>query len=218
MALTDVLAPAQNGQFFAHLGGACGLSAAEARDAVAALGPAIAEKLKERATGDADAFEALVELIEDDGGTADINDVEAMTGAEAVKDGLAILADLYGSPAQAQAALAPLAPGLPDKQFAVLAGLATTSVLAALTASHAPQAAAALPATGESERGFFGTLITAMVQSAMKEAVRQVTPRKRRRKRTSYSSIFGSRKRTSRRRAKKPTLESIFAKILTGRR
>lgn len=220
MALVDLLAPAQHGQFFANLGAAAGLPGAEAEAAVARLGPAIAEKLKARAESDPHALEALLDLIEDEDGTPDINDVTAMTDAEAVQDGLAILTDLYGSPAAAQAALAPLVPGMADRQFALISGLATTSLLAALTASNTPQPAATLQAaaTARDDKGFWGTLVSAIVAGAAKEAMRQVTPKKRRR-RTTTSSIFGTKRRTTRRRrTRKTTLETIFSHILTGRR
>ena len=221
MALVDLLAPAQHGQFFANLGAAAGVPGAEAEAAVARLGPAIAEKLKVRAESDPHAFEALLDLIEDEDGTPDINDATAMTDAEAVQDGLTILSDLYGSPAAAQAALAPLVPGMADRQFALVAGLATTSLLAALTATNTPQPAATLQAaaTANDDKGFWGTLVSAIVAGAAKEAMRQVTPKKRRRRRTTTSSIFGTKRRTTRRRrTRKTTLETIFSHILTGRR
>lgn len=220
MALVDLLTPAQHGQFFANLGAAAGLPEAEAEAAMARLGPAIAEKLKARAESDPHAFEALLDLIEDEDATPDINDATAMTDAEAVQDGLAILSDLYGSPAAAQAALAPLVPGMADRQFALVAGLATTSLLAALTVSTTPQPAATLQAaaTANDDKGFWGTLVSAIVAGAAKEAMRQVTPKKRRR-RTTTSSIFGTKRRTTRRRrTRKTTLETIFSHILTGRR
>jgi hypothetical protein len=97
MALIDMLAGAQGGAFFANVAAVAGLGAAETKSAFAAIAPAIAGQLRDKAEKDPEAFENLLDLLEEGGGNSDLDDREAMTGAEAVADGNAILTDVYGS-------------------------------------------------------------------------------------------------------------------------
>lgn len=214
MALIDMLAGAQGGAFFANVAAATGLSAAAARKAIAAIGPVIAAQLKSKAEADPEAYEELLDLLEDNG-DAGLDDREAMTGAEAVADGNAILADIYGSRNAAIVDMRKLAGNIAEAPLEKLAALAATAVLAALARSHAtaqPLAAA------DAGRGLLGTIVSALVRGAVQAVVRQLAPRRRRRRR--YTSYFGNRRRTTwrRKRTRSPSLEDVFADVLGARR
>ena len=136
MALIDTLASAQGGAFFANIAAATGLGAAEAKTAVAAIGPAIAAQIKNKAEADPEAFEDLLDLLED-GGDADLDNPRALTGGEAVADGNAILTDIYGSRNAAIVDMRKLAGSVAEAPLEKLAAIAATAVLAALARSHA---------------------------------------------------------------------------------
>ena len=216
MSIVDILSAAQGGGYFANAGRAAGISAADAEAAVSVLAPAIAAKLKDRAAADPDAFDQLLDLLEEGGDSSDLDDVEAMTGAEAVKDGSAILDDLYG--AKADAVLAKLMPGLSGDALAKIGAISATSVLATLAATNVSTlaegtaTAADTPASGG---GLMSIIIAAVVKGLMQGVSRQLAP-KRRRRRTSY--YYGTRRRTTRRRTRRPGLDDIFKSILNTRR
>lgn len=223
MALMDLLAAAQGGQFFVNAGQASGLPTDVATRAMQTLAPAIAERLYDRAKTDEDAFEKLVDLLDDDDGTVDLEDSNSVMGAEAVADGEAILRDIYGGHAAVRPVLTKLVPGVDPTSLEQLAAISATSVLAALTKSYQePQTlVGAQPVTStQGGGGLLGTIIAAVVAGAMKGAASQLAP-KRRRRRRSYASYWnGPRKRrtTRRKRARSPTLNDIFGTILGNRR
>src|SRR5215210_2369717 len=105
MSLMTMLANARGGQFFAEVARSVDLDVSETRKAMAALCPAIALQLKSRASQDAELFDTLMDLIEDGAEGSPLEDPDAMTGAEAVSDGNAILGDIYGSRNAAMVAL-----------------------------------------------------------------------------------------------------------------
>jgi hypothetical protein len=221
MALMDLLAAAQGGQFFANAGQASGLTAAVATKAMQVLAPAIAERLHDKAKTDQDSFEKLVDLLDDDDGTFDLEDPNSIMGAEAVADGEAILRDIYGGQAAIRPLLAKLVPGVDPVSLEQLAAISATSVLAALTRSyHTPQTlVGAQPAASSSGGGLLGTILSAVVEGAMKGAASQLAPKKRRRRR-SYASYWNAprKRRTTRRKRANPTLNDIFGAILGNRR
>ena len=88
-----ILAAAQNGNYFSNAAKVCGLDAGEAKASLEKLCPAIAAQLKSKAQNDHEAFESLLDLL-DEGG-----DLDGLTDFEALQDGSAVLADIYGSPA-----------------------------------------------------------------------------------------------------------------------
>jgi hypothetical protein len=217
MGLMDILRSAQSGEFFASAGRAAGLDAAATKRALTRMGPAIAAKLRERAE-DPDAFEGLLDLLEDGEGDAFLDDSNFMDDPEVVNDGNAVLADIYGSVPAAQKALGVKANDAPMQR---LAAIAASAVLAALARSYRqpqPQSlAGAQSAQGEAaeQGGFFSSVIEAVVKGAVQEATRQFGP-KRRRRRPSISDYFGTgRKRTTRRkRSSTLSLDQIFGEIL----
>ena len=93
MSLMTILAAAQNGNYFSNAVKVCGLDAGEAEASLEKLCPAIATQLKAKAQNDHEAFESLLDLL-DEGG-----DLDGLTDFEALQDGSAVLADIYGSPA-----------------------------------------------------------------------------------------------------------------------
>ncbi|WP_162914145.1 DUF937 domain-containing protein [Taklimakanibacter lacteus] len=217
MGLMDILRGAQGGEFFVNAGQAAGIDAARAERALGRLAPAIAAKLRERAE-DPNAFEGLLDLLEDGEGDAFLDDSNFMDDPEIVSDGEAVLAEIYGS---AQAARKALAIKADDAAMQRLAAIAASAVLAALARSYRqpqPQSlVGAQPAQGQGEEqgGILSSIIDAVVKGAVQEATRQFGP-KRRRRRRSTSSYFGTRKKRKTRRKRTDTLslDQIFGEIL----
>jgi hypothetical protein len=214
MAIIDILSAAQGGGYFASAARAAGLSEDDARAAISALAPAIAERLKAKAAKDPEAFDQLLDLLEDGGDSSDLDDAAAMTGAEALSDGRAILDDLYGSRSQAAAALGKIAPHMQGDALDKVSALSATSVLAALAASNAATLASTPEAGGSSGGGILSIILGALLKGFLQSASRQIAP-KRRRRRTGYSY---SRRPARRRRTRRPGLDDIFRDILTSRR
>ena len=212
MTLMSILAASGNGSYFEDVARACNMRADEAKSTLERLCPAIATQLKSKMQSDNNAFEALLDLL-DEG-----DDLNGLTDSEAIADGKAVLDDLYGSPVAALAEMKNLAPGLDDSQYENISAIAATSVLAVLAKSYSTPATLA-GSTGEAPQGggILATIIYAILKGLLQGARSQLAPRRRRRR--SYTSYFGTRRKTTRRkrRAKTPTLEDIFGQILTGK-
>jgi hypothetical protein len=209
MSIVDILSAAQNGGYFANAGRSAGLSAADAEAAVSVLAPAIATKLKDKVAADPDAFDQLLDLLDGGGDSYDLDDVDAMTSAEAVKDGAAILADLYGNGTAAS-----LAKFLPQVSGDALTKISATSVLATLAATNANTLTdgAAAADTQAGGGGLLSVIFAAVMKGLMQGVSRQLAPRRR----TGY--YYGTRRRTARRRTRRPGLDDIFKSILNTRR
>lgn len=212
MTLMSILATSDDGKYFSNVAQACSMSAGEAKSALERLCPAIASRLKAKMQSDNNAFEALLDLL-DEG-----DDLNGLTDSEAIADGKAVLDDLYGSTLAALAEMKKIAPGLSDAQCENISAIAATSVLAVLAKSYATPATLA-GSTGDTPQGggILATIISALVKGLLQGVRSQLAPRRRRRR--SYTSYFGTRRKTTRRkrRAKTPTLEDIFGQILTGK-
>jgi hypothetical protein len=220
MSLMSMLNQAQGGGLYASVAQSLGLDAAEARDAMAALCPAIAARLHDKAAQDEATYETLLDLLEDNGGDASLDDAEALTGSEAVSDGNAMLDEIYGTRNAAITAMRELAPGISEVQLPKLAAVSATAVLIALAQNQAPAPlAGAQPAASSGGGGLLGTIVEAVVKGMVQGAARSLAP-KRRRRRRSYSSYWGPRRkrRTTRRRPRRTPLEEIFGSILGTRR
>jgi len=213
MAVMDILRGAQNGEFFANAGRAAGVDAATAERSLGVLAPAIVLQLRKRAE-EPQAFEGLLDLLEDGNGDAFLDDESLLDDPELVSDGTAVLADIYGSAAAAQKALAIRPDDTPAQR---LAAIGASAVLAALARSYnqplglvgAQQASGG----GEEQGGILSTIVEAVIKGAAQGATRQIMPKRRRRR--SISSYFGTgRKRTKRRRSTTPSLEQIFGELL----
>ena len=217
MSMMIILDAAQNGNYFANVAKACGLGAGEAKSSLAKLYPAIARQLKSKAQNDSEAFEALLDLLDQGGGSSDLDDI---TDSEAIADGKAVLDDLYGSPSAALAEMKRLAPGLDDTQCEKISGIAAISVLAVLSRTYStPATLAAVSDPAPQSGGIVATIISAVLKGILQGIARQLAPRRRRRR--SYSDYFGARRRkTTRRktRTKTPSLDDIFGQILGTRR
>lgn len=214
MTLMTTLAASENGNYFDGAARACTIGADEAKAVLERLCPAIAARLKAKALNDNNAFEALLDLL-DEG-----DDLNGLTNSEAIEDGKAVLEDLYGSPAAALAEMKRLAPGLSDTQYENISAISATSVLAVLAKSYAAPATLASSA-GEAPQGggILATIFAAIIKGLLQGARSQLAPRRRRRR--SYSSYFGTRRRKTtrrKRRATTPTLEDIFGQILGTRK
>ena len=213
MTMMSLLSKTENGDYFGRVGLACNMSAATAEVSLARLCPAIALRLKEKSANDNNAFEALLDLL-DEG-----DDLTGLTDAEAIADGKAVLADLYGSTPAALAEMKKLAPGMSDAQSENISAIAATSVLAVLAKSYTAPAPLA-GSTGEAPQGggLMATIMAAVIAGLLQALRSKFAPRRRRRR--SYTSYFGTKRRKTarrKRRAKTPTLEDIFGQILSGK-
>ena len=213
MALMDILRGAQKGEFFANAGRAAGVDAAVAERMLGELAPRIVKQLKKRAE-EPQAFEGLLDLLEDGNGDAFLDDESLMDDPELVSDGEAVLADIYGSAAKAQKALEITSS---DTATQKLAAIGASAVLAALARSYNQPLGIAgtqqAASDSEEQGGIFSTIVEAVIKGAVQGATRQLAP-KRRRRTTDY---FGTRrKRTTRRRKQSTasTLEQIFGELL----
>ncbi len=216
MSLVTALGAMQYGRFFQEAAAISGVDESTARKVLTVLVPAFARKLKAKAEQDTEAFDGLLDLLEDG---ADLTDPAS---AEAIDDGNAILSEIYGSRNTAITEARKLAGDLAEPSIGKLAAIAATAVLASLAKSHAPpMGLLAAPKVASAEGGIFGTIVAAIVKGAVQGAVRQLTPKRRRRRRT-YGSYFGRKRRrtTATRRRKRNTtfsLDDIFADILGTR-
>lgn len=208
MAITDILSTAQGGQYFANVAKASGLSTAKAKAAVSKFAPAIAAKIKAKAAADPEAFDALLDTLEEGGDSSDLDDVEAMTGTEARADGADILANLYETQVAAEKAL-----GVSGDSESTVAALSATAVLAALAATNASTLTSDAAKAGSGGGGLIAIIIAAILKGLMQGARRQLAPKRRRRRYT-----YSTRKRTTRRRSTRPGLDDVFREILTGRK
>lgn len=214
MAVMDILRSAQNGEFFANAGRTAGVDAAEAERALSALAPAIVLQLRKRAE-DHEAFEGLLDLLEDGNGDAFLEDESLMDDPELVSDGEAVLADIYGSAAVARKTLKIKGD---DAATQRLAAIGAAAVLAALARSYNQPlglAGAQTAAGSEAEQGgIISTIVEAVLKGAVQGATRQLAPKRRRR--PNYSSYFGKRRKrtTRRRRSTASPLEQIFGELL----
>lgn len=214
--LMTALAKLQNGRFFQDAAAISGVEEEAARKALAALVPAIALRLKLKAEQDAEAYDDLLDLLEDG---ADLDDP---AGAEAIADGNAILSEIYGSRNTAITEARKLAVDLAEMALAKLAAIAATAVLASLARRHAPaMGLVGAPRAASRDGSLLGTIIAAIVKGAVQGAVRQLAP-KRRRRRRSYGSYFGRKRRRTpvtrrRKRSRALSLDDIFADILGTR-
>jgi hypothetical protein len=214
----SILSAAEGGRFFANAAAACGITEAQARAASEHMAPAIAQRLKDKATADPESFEQLLDLIEE-GDAEELQEAGALTDADAQQDGAAILADLYGTAAGANAVFKGLAGPIDKAAASTLAAINATAVLAALSAANAPQLAdgAARAADTSGGGGFFSILLAALFKGLLQGASRQLAPKRRRRRR--YSSYYGTRRTTRRRRRTRSVgLDDLFRDILTNRR
>ena len=159
MTLMSILSTSDNGNYFAGVAEACSMSAGEAKSVLERLCPAIASRLKAKMQSDNNAFEALLDLL-DEG-----DDLNGLTDGEAIADGKAVLDDLYGSRAAALSEMKKLAPGLSDSQYENISAIAATSVLAVLAKSYAAPATLAT-STGEAPQG--GGILSTIIYAVLK--------------------------------------------------
>ncbi len=217
MSIIDILEKAERGKFFANAAAACGLDAATARQISTRLAPVIAQRVKDKAAETPDAFENLLDMLEDDG-DVDLQSEGSLTDRDAQADGAEILNDLYGSAAATNAVFKGMGGAIDKAALSTLVSINAVAVLAALAASHAQtssgtkvQAANTTTAGG----GFFSVLFAAMLKAILQSAQRQLAPKRRRRR---YSGYFGRRAPVRRRRKRSVGLEDVFKEILGGRR
>lgn len=219
MSLMTLLEQAQGGGLYAAVARSLDLDDAETRKAMRKLCPAIAQRLQEKAAADPELFQTLLDLIEEGGEGSPLDTVEALTGAEAVADGNAILEDVYGSRNQAMVALRAVDETIPERELRKLAPISATAVVAALAETNRPMALAACAAparrSGTGGEGIIATLVSAIIAGIVSALSRQLTSRTRRRT-ARYSRTRSKRKtsRTPKRRTTTASVEDVFRDIL----
>jgi hypothetical protein len=218
MSLMTLLEQAQGGGLYDAVARILDLDDAETRKAMRQLCPAIAARLREKAAADPDLFQTLLDLIEEGAEGSPLDTVEALTGAEAVADGNAILEDVYGSRNEAMVALREVDETIPERELRKLAPISATAVVAALAQANRPMALAqsAAPArSGTGGEGIIATLVSAIIAGIVSALSRQLTSRTRRRT-PRYSRTRSKRKtsRTPRRRTTTASVEDVFRDIL----
>ncbi|MFT3989373.1 DUF937 domain-containing protein [Aestuariivirga sp.] len=216
MAVMDILENAQGGKLFAATAQSFGISEAQAKSALASICPAIARQLKIKSGNDPATFDALLDLLDDGADGSILDNASDLNGSAALSDGNAILDHVYGSRDAAIRTMRGLAKDIPETALVKLSAIGATAVVAALARTQAtaqPQPLAGQPQRLSGGGGILGTLASALLKGVMQELQRKFAPRRRRR---SYTDYFGARRtrRTTRRRAKQPSLEDIFGSIL----
>ncbi len=191
----------------------------KARAALDALCPAIAIKLRQSAENE-ETLDSLLEIIEDGDGDAFLDDPALIGDPEVAKDGNAILTDVYGTKTAALKEAKSLAPDLDKKALGALTAIAATSVVAALARSQ--RQSTMMPAMGVQQAagtggGLLGTIVSSVIEGAIKGAMREWGPKPRRRG-TSYAATRRRRSKTKTRtrRTTRPSLDSIFRDILSS--
>ena len=221
MSLMSMLEAAQGGALFANVATATGLDEAQARGAMAKLCPAIAEQMRAKAESDEDLYDSLLDLLEDNESDSGLDDPQAMTDAEAVSDGQAILEDIYGSRNAAVSAFRQLAPGVDEQVLPKLGAISATAVLSAIAQGrNTAQGLTGVQtaASGVAGGGILSIILQAILKGFMQSAKRSIAPRRRRRSYGSYYSRRRSRRTPTRRRTRRTPLEDIFGEILGTRR
>jgi hypothetical protein len=215
MSILDILATAEGGKFFANAAAACGLDEVTARKVSTRVAPAIAQRIKDKSAADPEAFENLLDMLEDDG-DVDLNVEGSLTDHEAQSDGAEILNDLYGSAAETNAVFKGLGGPIDKAALSTLASINAAAVLAALASLNASKLSDGAPQTAAaSGGGFFSVLIAAIVKAFLQSAQRQLAPKRRRRR---YTSYFGRRAPARRKRKRTVGVDDVFKEILGGRR
>jgi hypothetical protein len=216
MSIISILEQAEGGRFFANAAKACGLDEAQARKSSGNIAPAIAQRLKDKAQADPEAFEQLLDLIEE-GDVSELAEDGALTDQDAQQDGAAIIADLYGSGAEVNAVFKGLAGPIDKAAASTLVAINATAVLAALSAANAPklaEGAAQAADTGSGGGGLLSVIFAALLKGLLQGASRQLAPKRRRRRYTTYAR---RRTTTRRRRTRTPGLDDLFKDILGSR-
>jgi hypothetical protein len=215
MSILDILDSAEGGKFFANAAAACGLDEATARKVSAKVAPAIAQRVKDKSAEDPEAFENLLDMLEEDG-DVDLNAEGSLTDRDAQSDGASILNDLYGSAAETNAVFKGFGGGIDKAALSTLTSINAAAVLAALASLNASKlsSGASHAADTSGGGGFFSVLIAAILKAFMQSAQRQLAPKRRRRR---YTSYYG-RRTPVRRRKRSVGLDDVFKEILGGRR
>ncbi len=217
MSILDILDAAEGGKFFANAAAACGLDEATARKVSAKVAPAIAQRIKDKSAEDPDAFENLLDMLEEDG-DVDLSVEGSLTDQDAQSDGASILNDLYGSAAETNAVFKGLGGPIDKAALSTLTSINAAAVLAALASLNATKlsdGASQAADTSGGGGGFFSVLIAALLKAFMQSAQRQLAPKRRRRR---YTSYYGRRAPVRRRAKRAVGLDDVFKEILGGRR
>jgi hypothetical protein len=223
MRVIAALEKAQGGQLFRKLGELAGISPSDAKRALEALCPPIAARLQARAAQPAE-FERLLNLLEDN--ESDLLTEGDPAADEVKEDGLAVLADLYGSDeaARAEADVAGRALRIDEPAMQRLQPIAAQLVLALLSGRYrkvntSPEAAEDVPAedrgelSAEGGKSIWGVFVAAAGAAVTRAVMNRLMPRRRRRMRYTYDDY---RRRAPRRRrsVRQPRLEDLFRDLM----
>lgn len=219
MSVMSELDKAQGGQLYRKLGEMGGLAPSDARRVMEGFCPSIAARLMER-TRDREGYEKLLELLDDNEGDLIAGGGE-VGDEDVLEDGLAVLADIYGSERQAREEAMAVAEALRIESRAAeqLHPIAAALVLSILSRRYQQEedreeetetGDTASAKAAEGRPGIIGIVLAAIGGAIMRALVRQLAPRRRRTR-----ARFGrapSRRRRPRRR--EPRLEDLFRDLM----
>lgn len=196
MSLMGMFGTDEGTRTLAAVATAAGTDPATARAGLDQLCPAIARALEARAGEDPGIVDDLCALLAD-------NATPDMAGADAIVDGKAMLTALYGNQKAAQTQLAKAAPDLPATVRNRLAPIAAVTVVAAVAAQSRPLGLTGVQtAMGDTAGKIAGTLITAIITSAIQGVIRQLaSPRSYRTSSTRSASSAATRRKAPARKA-----------------
>ena len=205
MSLMSVFDSSDGSRILADVAAAAGTDAQTVKRGLDLLCPAIAAALQEKVADDPDLADDLADLLDD-------NLNPSVAGEDAAVDGKAMLKALFGSQKAAKDVLSRAAPDLPEAVLTRLAPVAAVTVIAAVAEQTRPSGISGmLTVSGATGSGIVGTLLTAIISSAIKGVIRELTSartsrtasRTRRPARTAQSR--STRSRTTRRTKSRKT-------------
>jgi hypothetical protein len=219
MSVMSELDKAQAGQLYRRLGEIGGIAPSDARRAMEGFCPSIAARLKEH-SGDPDAYEALLALLDDN--EDDLISGGDLADQDVLEDGRAVLAEIYGSEAQArdEAIATARALGIEPRAAEQLHLIAAALVLSILGRRYREQEGSqedAQPSETASAKGGEGrpsilSIVLAAIGGAIVRAlVRQLQPRRRRSTRARLGQTSSRRRRP---RGRELRVEDLFRDLI----
>jgi hypothetical protein len=208
--ILDIVLNAQNGGAAAAAGRLVGVSPDDAVAACRRLVPEIAGRARDKAETDQQAYDELLDLIEDDSTAAVLDDPAVLAASETRADGESILTALYGAPDPAAGA-GKAGPMVPLIAVLTLAAIARRGQATMLGIANVPDRG--------SGGGILGAILSALLAGLVKGLMQALQRRTSSyaRRRPAYGARRSRTASTRRRRAQQPSLDDIFGEILRRR-
>jgi hypothetical protein len=209
--IIDIVLNAQNGGAAAAAGRLVGVSPEEAKAACRRLVPEIAARARDKAETDQEAYDELLDLIEDDSTAAVLDDPAVLAAPETQADGENILTALYGAPDRAAASAGKAGPMMPLIAVMTLAAIARRGQATMMGIAD-------VPARGTGG-GLLGTVVSALLAGLVRGLMQALQRRTSSygRRRPAYGTRRTRSAATRRRRARQPSLDDLFGEIMRRR-